>query len=84
MMNTAEVQTWLQPTEGTLLHTLQAMTDDEQLATNLYLTLFSRYPEVEERLAVQKYLTSRPDSRPAALQELVWGLLTSAEFRFMP
>jgi hypothetical protein len=39
-------------------------------------------PSEEEATDVTNYLAARPNDRPAAAQELVWGLLASAEFRF--
>ena len=36
----------------------------------------------EERKEVAEFLAARPADRPAALQDLVWAIVTSAEFRF--
>lgn len=84
MLNDGAVQEWLQPTEGSLIHRLQGMTDIEELTAAMFWSVLSRAPDEEERAAVREYLGGRSDSRLAALQELVWGLLASAEFRFVP
>ena len=57
-------------------------TDPQQGIEELYLAVLSRMPTAEEVADATSYLASRPDAKPAAAQELVWGLLTSVEFRF--
>ncbi|REJ91936.1 MAG: hypothetical protein DWQ29_05200, partial [Planctomycetota bacterium] len=56
--------------------------DPQQGIQELYLAVLSRMPTADEVSDATNYLASRPDDRPAAAQELVWGLLTSVEFRF--
>ena len=36
----------------------------------------------EERDVIVSYLEKRPDSLQVAMTQIVWSLLTSAEFRF--
>jgi hypothetical protein len=50
-------------------------------AEELYLGILTRMPSEEEVAEVSAFLSQRPD-RSKAAQELVWGLLSSAEFRF--
>ena len=54
----------------------------EALADELYMSIVSRPATPNERAAVRDYLGQRAGERDAALRELVWSLLTSAEFRF--
>lgn len=54
----------------------------EAAAQALYVGVLSRLPDAAETAAVAKYLESRPNDKPAAAAELVWGLVTSVEFRF--
>ena len=56
--------------------------DARKAAEDLYLTILSRPPTDEESADVVRLLAVPAKDRPAAVQELVWGLLTSAEFRF--
>lgn len=56
--------------------------DPQQGIQELYLAVLSRMPTADEVSDATNYLASRPDDKPAAAQELVWGLLTSVEFRF--
>jgi hypothetical protein len=39
-------------------------------------------PDETEIADVAQYLAAKPEQKAATVQELVWGLLTSAEFRF--
>jgi hypothetical protein len=58
------------------------LTDDKALSDELYLSVLTRMPSAEERKDVTAYLRTRSADRLAALQELAWALLASAEFRF--
>jgi len=44
--------------------------------------VLTRRPAEDEAKDVFEYLKGRDKDRPMALQELVWALLASAEFRF--
>lgn len=57
-------------------------TDLSDATTQLYLALLGRTPSAEELADVQQYMSQAPDQKGALAQELVWGILTSAEFRF--
>ena len=80
--NGAEMRSWLQPSGENLTARLLASEDDQQLAHELYVSVLARRPTAEEIGDVGSYLADRPDDRKNAVQELAWGLLTSAEFRF--
>ena len=54
----------------------------EEATAKLYMTLLGRSPTAEEVADVVKYINQAPDQKGALAQELVWGILTSAEFRF--
>lgn len=93
MQNNPGFLGWLKPNEGTLTHRLQTLPDAEGVADELYRSVFARPPDSEERDQVIRWLSTpaggsdgagaTPD-RAALVQELVWGLLTSTEFRFVP
>jgi len=84
MLNEPTVQGWLKPDEGSLMHRLEGLSDDEQAFALLYQSVLNRTPDEEERAAMRAYVAGRGPDRNAAFQELAWGLITSAEFRFMP
>ena len=56
--------------------------DPKKAAADLYLTILSRPPTPDESADVVRVLTAGANEKPATVQELVWGLLTSVEFRF--
>ncbi len=88
IQNDPSFQNWLKPSPGNLVQRLSAEKDPNRLAEQLYLSLVCRLPDDEERSMVGDFLRRHSEDAnveaPAAVvQELVWGLLASAEFRFM-
>jgi hypothetical protein len=80
--NGALVRNWLAPRPGNLTDRLSHMSDYRALADELYLSVLTRHPSVDEAKEVADYLQKRTGDRAAALGELAWALLASAEFRF--
>src|SRR5262245_30046850 len=77
------IRTWLAPNAaGNLLGRLVQLKEDGPVAEELYLSVLTRMPSEEERKDVAEYLKGRTQDRAAALEELAWALLASAEFRF--
>jgi hypothetical protein len=75
------VRSWLTPRAGNLTFRLGKLTSADAVAEELYLSVLTRLPDAEERKEVADFLAGRKD-RDAALQDLAWALLASAEFRF--
>jgi hypothetical protein len=75
------VRGWLAPRDGNLTDRLLKAATPEALCEELYLSVFTRPPTAEERKDVADFLAKAKD-RPAAVREMVWALLASAEFRF--
>jgi hypothetical protein len=73
---------WLAPAGGNLSERMVKEKDPPKAADDLYVTVLSRTPSAEEVADVVRLLAENDKNKPAAVQELVWGLLTSAEFRF--
>jgi len=48
----------------------------------LFQTIFSRSPTIEEHHPIINYLGSDPSKHSKRLQQITWSMLTSAEFRF--
>ena len=67
---------------GQLAQRLAPLTDAKAFAEELYLSTLTRRPNEAELNEVSQYLASRPTQRSNAIRELVWSLVTSAEFRF--
>jgi hypothetical protein len=74
------VRGWLAPRAGNLVDRLGKLTDSDAVAEELYLSVLTRRPIPEERRDVAEYL--KKGDRAAALQDLAWALIASAEFRF--
>lgn len=67
---------------GQLAQRLAPIMDAKAFAEELYLSTLTRRPSEIETNEVTQYLALRPAERPNAIRELVWSLVTSAEFRF--
>jgi hypothetical protein len=66
---------------GNLVDRLSKLTDASARADELFLSVFNRRPTADERKDVSDALNSAKD-RTAAISEIVWALVASAEFRF--
>lgn len=75
------VRSWLTPAGNNLTGRLLKATTPEALAEDLYLSVYTRRPAPDEVKLVTDFLAKRAD-KPQALQDLVWALLASTEFRF--
>ncbi len=73
---------WIAPSGGNVSERMIKENDPQKAATDLYLTILSRPPAPDESADVVRALTAGAKEKPATVQELVWGLLTSVEFRF--
>jgi hypothetical protein len=65
-----------------LIPRLVALESTTQRAELLFETVFSRSATSTETAAVEEYLKGRDDKMTPRLQQVVWAMLTSAEFRF--
>jgi hypothetical protein len=83
LQNDPRVQTWLKPNPGTLTHRLAAIEDPQKLVGQIFLSVLGRLPDAEELKTATALLRDHPKERAEIIQELVWGLLSSAEFRFI-
>lgn len=80
--NSANVRQLIQRKKGNLSDILLTSKDPwEQRVERLYLTMLNRKPKVEEQKRFVAYLTSDPKSDPL-VEEAIWVLLNTAEFRF--
>jgi hypothetical protein len=63
-----------------LLDRLSKLSQADAVAEELFLSVLTRRPTDEERKDVAAYLQGHAENRTAALGDLAWALLTSAEF----
>ncbi len=82
LANGGTLRDWLTSRPGNLMDRLAAQKDAGAVADELYPSVLTRLPSAQERAEVADYLARHAAQRPAALQDLAWALLTSAEFRF--
>ena len=81
--NNADIQNQLLADDGSMLvGQLKALEDNTQLVHQAGWTVMGRRLADEETQWMVKYLADRDDRRIPAIQQLVWALLTSGEFRF--
>jgi hypothetical protein len=82
MSNHPDVQFLTTKKGNNLVARLTAMSDNSQLVDTAIWTLLSRAPEADERTLLVRWVEERKQDRAKAVGELVWALMTSAEFRF--
>lgn len=82
LANSETVSAWVPSSHGNLTERMLALTDNKQIADEIYLSTLSRLPSNEERqLAIEYLEESAGKDRNKALTALVWSQLASAEFR---
>lgn len=72
----------LQPTPGSLVERMQQTKDLEERAALAVRSVLSRPARPEELRLLTDYLRNREGRSTEASQQVIWALLTSAEFRF--
>jgi hypothetical protein len=80
--NSEQLSRMIRRQKGNLADTLLAAKDPwERRVDRLFLSVLSRLPREEERAKFTAYLTSGPKTE-ALVEEAIWVLLNTAEFRF--
>lgn len=82
LSNSPAIHQQLNPQGQNLAQQLVQEADVKALAASAYLQLLSRRPTNEETQVVEEFMARFGDQKSVAVHELLWGLLTSAEFRF--
>jgi hypothetical protein len=81
LLNGGDIQRKIQ--QGPKLQALlTARGDWRPTLVNLYLTILSRYPTVDEEKAAGEYAQAAGANRKLAGQDLAWALINSTEFRY--
>jgi hypothetical protein len=80
LMNSGTVQQRLTDDKGTAAILDKSGAPPEELVERLYLSFYSRLPSAEERQAALGAFSREKVTRRAAIEDLVWALLNSAEF----
>lgn len=82
LRNGDSIRGMLAPRTGDLADRLNNLKDATPFAEELYLSVLTRTPTADETKEIADYLSRRSADRPVAVQELIWALAMSAEFRF--
>ncbi|MCA9178038.1 MAG: DUF1549 domain-containing protein [Planctomycetales bacterium] len=80
--NGSQIRGWVAAGSETLSGRVMKLEDSAAIADELYVSILSRRPDDAERAVVVQYLDRESADRAAAVRELIWGLLSSIEFRF--
>jgi mono/diheme cytochrome c family protein len=72
----------LRPKDGNLTEKLLALATPRDRVQAAFAAILGRAPDTEELTRATAYLTTRAKNPEVATRELVWSLLTGAEFRF--
>jgi len=82
LSNNPDAQRLVAKNGNNLVARLTALKDDGQIVDTAVWTVLSRPPDTEERTILTRWLDEHGPDRSKACGQLVWALLTSAEFRF--
>jgi hypothetical protein len=82
LSNRPEVQKLMAPSGKNLTARLAAMSDNGAMVDAAVWTVLGRAPEADERAFLAQWVAGHKGDRGKACGELVWALVTSAEFRF--
>ena len=80
--NGSVIDAWLKPSATNLSARLNKLTEPHLIADELYLAIFSRNATADEQQDVRELLSKYPEQKQEILNELIWGMLSSTEFRF--
>ena len=74
----------LKPASGSTVERLAALPDTTSRVREAFLAVHSREPDAEESAHAAAFLNERPDKPADAVRDMLWALMTSAEFLTMP
>jgi len=82
LLNGPLIQSWLVPGGNNLTARLKKLESGSAVAEELYIAVFSRFPNESETRQVVEYLNISQQETHKGIPELVWAALVSDEFRF--
>jgi hypothetical protein len=82
LSNNPEAQRLAMPAGRNVAARLAAMKDNGQIVDSAVWAILSRAPDAEERSYLGRWLEEHGQNHGKACGQLVWALVTSAEFRF--
>jgi len=86
LLNSERIDAKLKHDAGRVAELVRREPENGQLADELYLTVFARYPSDAERKTAVDYLAAAPaddlSQRRARAEDLLWTMLNTIEFVF--
>jgi hypothetical protein len=82
LMNAPSLHAKLTHEAGQIPRLEREIPDDRELVNELYLTVFNRFPSVEEAAACGNFLAKATGPRRQAAVDLAWSLMNTLEFAF--
>ena len=81
LSNSDLVQWALKPRKGNLADRLMKVDDANALANELYMSVLTRMPDIEERSTILMYLQRHEHDKAKAIRQIAWSLISSIEFQ---
>ena len=82
LSNHADLQRCILAGGENLTLRLSEIEDAREIIETAFWTVLNRPPDSDEMEELGEWLSGKKDARKEACEELVWALVTSAEFRF--
>ena len=82
LMNAPALHAKLTHEAGRVPRLEREISDDHDLVTELYLTVFSRFPSAQEATSCRDFLARATGPRRQAAVDLAWSLMNTLEFAF--
>ena len=82
LLNAPSLNAKLTHDAGSIAHLVQRIPDGGELAEELYLAFYSRFPTTAERTLAARHLSRDPARRREAAEDLAWSLMNTLEFMF--
>jgi hypothetical protein len=82
LMNSENIQKKLSDDNGRATKLADSQRTNEELAEELYLLTYSRFPEEQELRAVESVLNEAGEKRRQAIEDVLWALINTPEFVF--
>ena len=82
LSNNPTLQQIVSARPGSVLTQLLSRDDNQVMVRTAFQATFGRQPDDDELIACTEFLSERAENRHAGVSQLIWALLTSAEFRF--
>jgi hypothetical protein len=84
LVNSPELADILKPAPGGAVEHLASLDNPSSRVREAFLTVYGRWPDDEEALRASAFLEERPGQTVETTRDLLWAMMTSAEFLTMP